>query len=415
MLAILRQFQSYDINFPSHYTEDSMALSLVNTDVNWEALIEGHKWLAVQYSTHCVQLMASLNCHANEVDLKKQIEAALMMSVLLEHIYTCYLYETDAIKLMGRHQFIYRNMLRDRGLRLLALSSPDDKPSFSKKIHEIFTTGNRRRLCTVRVRRLLIAAIPLASEFTNYCLWVSWMEQMTAPVVIHLAWMTLSPRLLKNLVLILKHLVPHSSWMTREESSLEWKTRLIAQLELHWFELANDIATVSVGLLNCFVLVGSANIYLGFSLFIFDVALACLRAYFDNRDLKRLEARYQAMPLKTSIDAEYLVHLKARIIYEETRLNIMIKNTLGLLLAAALSLPIMAIHPIIPFLGGLIAVLTTILNMMATQHVEKLKPDDKITYTPKFSVNRNALFQPSVVNESGVYSNGVSDASNGLH
>ena len=97
---------------------------------------------------------------------------------------------------------------------------------------------------------------------------------------------------------------------------------------------------------------------------------------------------------KTLIDEGYLDHLRQRITYEENRLSIMVKNTVGLLVAAAFSLPIIAVNPLLPFIGALIAVLTTILNMIATQRIEQQKPDDKLTYIPTPKGTRFVLFQP---------------------
>ncbi len=393
MLAILRQLQSYQINPPLNYNEGQLDWFTVQHSVNIASLIEDHKWLAVQYSTHCALLMKDLS---RDADVAEQIRAALMMSALLEHIYACYLYETDGINLMHRHQHVYRQLLVDRQiLPEFMLGSPTLKLSFSKVVHDLFTTANRQRLCTVRVRRLLIMIMPFASELDVYCSWVGWMEQLTGPAVVYLAWFTLFPRLLKNVLLILKHLIPHS-WMTPEEYELGWTSRLIAQVELHWFELANDMATVSVGLLNCFVLTGALNIYLGFSLFVFDVALASLRAYIDIRYLKKLEAQYLALPENSEIDIRYIEQLKERIHYEESRLALMVETTCWLLLAATFSIPIIAVHPILPLIGAIIAVLATINNIRKSQAIELQKPNDTVQYKSRPETNRYALFQPEV-------------------
>lgn len=400
MSAIFQQLKSYQIHFPAddsegnaEYHEVNIAVVIARAKDDIARLIEDHKWLSVQYSAHCAQLMKNLR--EADADVIEQIEVALRMSALLEHLYTIYLYETDAINLMHRHQHIYRQLMRDRGKNIAVSFNPDDKPSISKMIHDLFTTANRRRLYTVRLRRLLIAVTPMVIQFETYCLLVRAMEQWTSSLVSYLAWLTLFPRLSKNLFLMGKHLIPNR-WMSAEEYALGLTTRFVAQFELHWFELANDIATVSVGLLNCFVLTGSVNIYLGFSLFVFDVALAALRAYIDISYLKKLESQYNVMSDKTSIDEGYLVHLRQRIAYEEDRLGIMVKNTLGLLIAAAFSLPILAVNPVFPLIGALIAVLTTILNMIATQRIEQQKPDDKISYIPQAKGNRFALFQPPI-------------------
>lgn len=395
MLAILQQLRNtYGINLPSGYSEGQIASIFQQPiSINISKLVDDHKWVAIQYSLYCAQIIKELEDEPNGeilTELTQRIETALLMAELLEQLYARYLNEIDQIARMHRDQGEYRKILRDRGLRSISLFDKTRENSYSKDIHENISAANRLRLFTLRVRRLLIVTTPLLEYYERYCRFINWMEECTGPAVAYLAWMTLFPRLLKNLFLLGKHLAPVSLWMSEEELSLDTITRLNAQLELHWFELANDIVTISVGLLNCFVLTGAASTYLGVGLLAFDVVLATWRAHYELQRLDEIKKTYEQME---PADLDYLNYLNKRIRYEELRHEFAMTNTALLLFAATLTLPIItSLNIMIPMIGAALAVLTTIANIIACQHIESedYKPVDKVVYTPR-------LFAPAPV------------------
>lgn len=377
MLAILRQFQAYRVQLPSRYRDDAI-VQIFEQTVDISRLVDDHKWLALQYSIYCAQLMADLKNETETLaDLTQRIEAALIMAEFLEHLYGRYLNETDQIARMHHDEVEYRKMLRGRGVTVDLLETTRST-SYSKEIHEYIASANRLRLFTLRIRRLLIVIAPVLNV-DQYRHWMGWLEACTSPAVAYLAWLTLLPRLLKNLFLLGKHLTPITWWMSDEEISLDAGTRFSAQLELHWFELANDFVTVSVGLLNCFVLTGSASIHLGVALLAFDVVLATWRAHYELRRLQEIKKSYEE---GTNADPAYLSYLEKRIYYEELRHGIAMINTILLLFAASLTIPIIAFNAVIPLIAAALAVLTTIANMIACQQIEHYKPDDKVVHIP---------------------------------
>lgn len=388
MFAILQQLQdTYGINLPSTYREGEIASIFQQPiSINISKLVADHKWVAIQYSLYCAQLIKELEAESDgetSTRLTQRIETALLMAELLEQLYARYLNETDQIARMHRDQGEYRKILQQRGRSNITLFATTRETSYSKEIHENISAANRLRLFTLRVRRLLIVTTPLLKYYERYCRFINWMEECTGPAVAYLAWMTLFPRLLKNLFLLGKHLAPASLWMSEEERSLDPITRFNAQLELHWFELANDIVTISVGLLNCFVLTGAASIYLGVGLLAFDVVLATWRAHYELQRLNEIKKTYEQMD---PADSEYLSYLNKRIRYEELRHEFAMTNTALLLFASTLTLPILtSLDIMIPMIGAALAVLTTIANIVACQHIESedYKPVDKVVYTPR--------------------------------
>jgi hypothetical protein len=114
---------------------------------------------------------------------------------------------------MRRHSAIYHRLLKDRGYHIgVEASHIEDTRSFSKLIHDEFSKGNRYRLAAVRVRRFLIVTVPILQKFdmATYCNWVEWMDKLTGPAVSYLAWLVLSPRLMKNILIIAKILLEYS-------------------------------------------------------------------------------------------------------------------------------------------------------------------------------------------------------------
>ena len=281
-------------------------------------LVEDHKWLAIEYSIYCAKLKVDLkNSGVTEPELIHQIKTALMLAEFLEHLYDRYLNETDQIARMHQDEAEYFKMLCSKGIIVDPLKEKRST-SYSKEIHENIVFANRWRLFALRVRRLLIVIAPVLNS-DQYRSWMSWIEECTSPAVAYLAWMTLLPRLLKNLLVLGKHLTPITWWMSDEELSLGPGARLNAHLELHWFELANDLVTVSVGLLNCFVLTGTVSLHLGVALLAFDVVLATWRRHYEIRRLEELKEKY------TEIDCEngdYLNYLKKRIYLKKVQSKI---------------------------------------------------------------------------------------------
>ena len=365
--------------------------------------VKNHQLLSIEYSIHCTTLAHDL-LHKDKINDKaevtRQIEEALKLAELLEHIYRYYLNVPSQVARFRGEQDNYREVLVTQGYQFLS-NDPNDNldPSVSKAIRDITGTVNVPRNFITRLRRLLVTTTLIARDFDGYRRWIGIMDDVTRPIFAYAAWAFFSPRALTNLFLTGKHVIP-GSWMSDQEKSLGWSTRFRAQMERRWFELGNDIAWMTLGLLNCFVLTGvlaPIGFYGSAVLLAYDVVLACFRAYLEISRLQKLEADYHeilAEPDLSTVDREqtanYLIYLQQRISYEQKRLYVQVINTSILLLAFSLAFPIFAFNPVIPLIGATIAVLATIACYCAVKWVEKQKPVDKVT-----PLMMHSFFKPS--------------------
>ena len=416
MHAILKRIKTkYAIGLPVQFSAGLIPHVLENaTDIS--KLVEDHKWLAIQYSAQCANLMQGLRDEelAKKVDseLLHQIETAYMVAEIMEYIYSQCMSDnedTDELALMRQHQAEFHKMMKDRDRSFQLDAKKPGFSSYSKVVHDEISAANRKRLFIVRVRRLFITLVPVLTDFDEYCKWVRWAEEMSGPVFSYLAWMTLFPRLIKNLTLLFKHLAFEELWMNKERQ-LDSNTRLTAQLERHWFELGNDVVTISVGLVNCFILTGAANLYLGISLLAFDVVLASWRAHYELSRLEEIKKSYEEMGIE--VDPNFLLYLNKRIEYEHIRHKIAVANTILLLFSTSLTLPILAYSIVIPIIGAALAVLTTIANMLAVQHIEQYKPNDKVVYIAK-PLSSLGIFAPENVQNQNMQNNREQDGDEG--
>lgn len=93
------------------------------------------------------------------------------------------------------------------------------------------------------------------------------------PALNYIGWMFYVPRFLANVGLLIKHTADFG-WMNEEERQLGFSRRLKKELEKRWVELANDAVWMTVGIINCFVLTGTAAMGLTAALYFFDVVVA---------------------------------------------------------------------------------------------------------------------------------------------
>ena len=418
MAPILRLLTSYGINFPPDYDEKTMA-KIFSQKIDVHQLVKDHKLLSFQYRVYCAKLELDLACKSkSEAELIQQIKTALKVAGLLEHIYHHYLNDWHESESLLAEQHISRNRL----INLDYHPEKDDgfNASISKTIREMTAHANFPRFLILRMRRLLIVARPLMIDFVRYCYLIERMEQFTTPVITYFAWIYFIPRLSTNLFLTAKHLLPVAAWMSHEEQALGWKTRLTAQFDRCWFELGNDIAALTIGLLNCFVFTGSlaaVNPYAGAALMAFDVGFACLRVYIEISRLKNIETQYIQMLAKEAPNSDdhqqiesYLEHMGLRIAYEQKRLYLSVINASILCLAVALALPVFASNLAFPLMGAVLSVLATVIFYKAFKWVDQQKPVDKVTYAPKKqpSIVPHSMFRPVCVDQGALFADSES-------
>ncbi|STX50134.1 Uncharacterised protein [Legionella busanensis] len=355
-------------------------------------LIKQHNLLNLEYNVLCTQLVHNYTRKNYDPEqLKAELITALMMAELLAYLYQHYLVVPREVMRLQKEQEVYRHLLIDAGIKFPSTNLFNIEPShnFTQKIRGKIAQVNWLRLFLVRSKRVLNTCVPLAKDLEKFCLFVATVDKYANPVVAYLGWVFFIPRLSTNLFLLFKHLIP-GFWMDEKEKSIGWTTRFHAQLQRRWPEIGNDIAWMTGGILNCFILLGPLapfSVYVNVGLFGYDVLLASIRAMLEIKHLHALKEEYNnlANSLKDQGDNQELVeiyeyqqHLDAQLNYEYKRLLFGVCNTTALLLAASITIPIFVASPIVPFISALLLVSITVAGYLIWQNIEKKRPSEKV-------------------------------------
>lgn len=359
----------------------------------YRQIIPLHPVLNLEYSVLCHQIRHNLSFpdKISHDQIINQLTAALMLAELLEHLHNYYLIVPREVVRLRRQQQVYRNVLVEiAGYSFSSTRSITDTVpvglSLSQQIRENTAFANWYRLLLTRSKRLLNFLDLVGTGSDAFRHFVTLMDQYTNPFFAYVSWCFFIPRLLTNLFLIAKHTIP-GFWMNEEEKSLGWLVRLHAQIQRRWFELANDIVWITVGLLNCFVLTGvlaPVAAYLTLAAFAFDMVSAGLRAYIELQRLYKLEKEY-ALMYQTAATAEnkdaiqdYQAYLSQRINFEILRLSLSVAATSAVFLAMCLAAPALAFNPIIPLIGAFLLMVIWIASFALTRSLENYRPNDTI-------------------------------------
>jgi hypothetical protein len=298
--------------------------------------------------------------------------------------------------------------LLKEGLRQILILLEPFIDRFSTNIRSYTGMLNFPRLMVVRIRRILMTLLPILKNIENYAKFINLIDPFFGPVLNYLSWIFYFPRLIVNLFLLFKHLIP-GSWLSEEEKQLGWFIRLQTQLQRRWFELFNDSAWFIGGLLGCFFLVGGLSpvgMYLTISLFLYDVVLAGIRAYIELSRLNTLRTEYTELAL-TSLNedptflegiASYQKHLEQSYSYEQKRMGLSIASTIALFLGMLFAIPAIS-NPIVPLVGACLIVMITLLTYLIGKYwVEAQKPPgvnvDKITDEGKARFEKKSFEPP---------------------
>ncbi|WP_454784693.1 hypothetical protein [Legionella sp. WA2024007413] len=354
----------------------------------YRKIVPLHLVLNLEYSLLGQQLRAkflSKQAIAQE-ELKEQLFAALIMAELLEEIYKNYLIIPREVTRLRQQQNLYRELLELIGAPTQKSKKVEETPSFTQQVRNTTIEINLYRLLLIRSKRALDLLALLKTSSESYRNFVKIMDTVTDPILAHLSWFFWLPRLLVNLIVLIKHTVP-GWWMDDKEYSLGWYVRLSTQLKRRWFELGNDIAWVSSGFINCFILTGALapfGIYVSLSVFAFDVIMAMTRAYIELNRLSELRSHYVTMLSTTRDEKEQRQikeHIKAidnQIDFERFRLGSHVTTTTLIFLAMCCALPMFAANPIIPLIAAMCLVTICFINFAIAEEVNKSRPQDTI-------------------------------------
>lgn len=370
--------------------------------------VANHDQLSLEYSVHCTQLAHDFT-RLPIANLTESLEEALVMAEVLEQVYQQYLDVPREAQRFRRDQALYRELLSKKRVPLPGNEPLKTPPLLvGQTIRDITPQANISRLFLTRTRRMMLFIAPLINDLGDYQNWLDQIDTVARPILNYAAWLFFIPRTFTNLYLTAQHVIP-GDWMKDAEKALGWQTRLRAQMAIRQFELANDLASLTCNLLNCFLLLGVLSpigLCVSTALLAYDTGLALCRYAKEIGRLKTLETSYSQMlqkkelPLKERQQIEsYLAHFRERRAYEEKRLLVPVVMMSTLLFAFALTLPFMTFCPIIPLVGAAIALLATIASYCVNKWIETQKPVDNLSaVVPKNPcVATQGFFKPKTV------------------
>lgn len=345
----------------------------------FQDLVKNHRLIHLEYTIHCAKLAHDLQ--SGRLILAHQVKV-MMLAELLERVYRDYLNVPREVVSLRREMAGYQNLLQARYTFLANSFQPvSSSSSLSQSIRSHTVLANFPRLLITRMRRLLVTAGFVLTGGDGYWRFINAIDGVFAPVLQQVNLLFYFPRLLTNLALLGKHLIPVEYWMSFSERELGWKIRLRGQMERRWFELGNDIVWVTAAILTSFVFVGLLapfGFYVGCVSQALDIVLAGFRVYLEMHRLRQLEAKYvdQQALLEVGSDDyaqthDFLMYLQERKTFEQKRFCLQLASPGILLIAIILSLPMVALNPIIPVIGALIAVAITIGIFVTNRQLEE--------------------------------------------
>lgn len=358
----------------------------------YKKIIPIHPVINLEYSVICQQL----HHHFLFPDgikpgqIREELIAALMLAELLEHVHQHYLNVPREVLRLRRHQKLFKELLGKISDYTFAPESKSAEElkvglSLTQHIREYTVFTNWYRLLVVRSKRAL-DLLDVALNSPLYKKFVVAMNKYMNPVLVQVGWAFYTPRLLTNLYLLLKHVIP-GFWLSEDEKKLGWFIRLQAQLQRRWFEIGNDSVWVLLGIINGFILTGTLApfaIYLTVSAFAYDVVIAALRAYIELDRLYKLKEAYNDMyngeehvDRKQEI-SDYQRFLDNRISFELLRFSLHVSGTVAILLAMVCALPVLGLNPFIPFIGAVWLIGICISSYILTQVLERYRPVDAV-------------------------------------
>lgn len=388
MSSIIQKLRT---DYPELFWENA----IFNKEDVWVKLADNHLGLTLDFSLLCRQIrerIRVINAQKSEdlETLKTQLKDAIIIARVLEQLYDKkHLNVPRELKRIQSLRNTYSQILSPvkvkktdlvevLSLKQQLLSWLFNTFSVQAVRNLIFET-NLYRLLSVRSRRFLemIDLARLGSK--NYGKVIATLNVYALPFFAWLAWLFFIPRATVNYFVLLKNTF-YTVDMSEEQLALGYWLRFINQFKRRWFHLANDTLWFSVGLINCFLLVGPLlpiSAYLTLAAFIFDVVLASINCAIELRRLTSLREQYEAME-QTPDRRRHLAAIDERLDFEIFRLSVHVLSTIAIALGASLALPFFASIPVIPLVGAIILVVISIVAFYINAEVEKFRPKDTV-------------------------------------
>lgn len=407
MSAILQRLQRLKTEFPKPFKSSSdpewrFSQRLRKKDTNFFRPLLGECYaLNIEYEALCIRLAQNIR---EQEDIERNVDdiiSALLLTELLDLVAEDFNYVFQSNALLDHNKQTLRAWLMTQGIVFLQEPKKTDEQnnSLKKRIREETQTWNIVRLLSQRGRRFMLV---FGSYFSNIELvygGIEWIDFYLNPFVRHITWFFFLPRLMTNLYEGIKHTIP-GSWMSERERALSFLDRFSLKLTQYGFEIGNDAGWVTVGLINGFILTGALlpfALYVSIGLQTLDVFLLSIKAYTRLKPLQKVLAHYQDLlddPELSKADKEnisnHICYLQKRIDSERKKLCLAILNSAIILASFLFAVPAFAIHPVVPLIGALIAVVSTLIFYAIDIKMMKDKPSLKMPELKEKTISPSA-------------------------
>ena len=238
------------------------------------------------------------------------------------------------------------------------------------QIQWIFATFNPFRLGLFRLRRLASFIGPALHNQTMIDNFTYLENHGMRTIFLYISWLFFAPRLTLNLVLLAHHLFNDSN-LTPIERTFDRSLRFRAHWMRFWQNIINDLYWFSNGIAFCFLLSPAypvLSLGIGLAAQLADLVMAIIIAVVEIRRMNIQENAINELDEAGLFDAP----LRARIVFEQKALAYNIFHFWMLLIALCCTLPSMvAISPLLPVVGGTIAVLMTVITFLFQHYNEQ--------------------------------------------
>jgi len=340
-----------------------------------------HPFLLAQYRVQCMQILYELKqTTTDHMHLDAIIRNAQRMADRLETIYRR-INELNDANLMRRDQYILRCLLSPLPLEETPVP-PLTTSNHAQSVRNIHANVNPIRLIMIRLRRVIMFGVRMP-ELAAYRDEINAIERYTGPFFLHLAWVFFTPRLLANSLSLVRPCSAH------HDQPLPWFTQLRAQISMHRrvFEVINDIFWGSSGLL-CILFTPAWRAYAAIFMQIFDLIVTYSRSYIEINRLLLLRNRSQ-------VDRGFVEALNQRLAFETACNRAAVQNNVLLLIAIITIFPSIAtMYPILPVLGGLLALACSALTTHNNATFQKSRPHDDLGV-----IMRTRFFKPATLRD----------------
>ena len=349
--------------------------------------LDNHHALRMEYSVLCSLVVADIQRlmtgdQVTKAQLRLLIKRTIKLGERLEIAYGKYLSVPREAHRMHQDINVFRYFL-GKGSKGQSIDEDEE----SQAVRSWIAALNWLRLSVIRGKRVMDTVAPMLDGMPDYDNFISTMDGIADPIISYLSWLFFLPRLLTNLFILGKHLIP-GWWMSDEEKQLAAMHRVQLSFGRRWFEIGNDVVWVLICALNCFFLLGPlapVGVYLAFAGYVYDIGLAGLRAYQEISRLSETRAVYQAQyDATTDLDERAMLQrvldqLDRRLLIEEIRVYIGVVNTTMICAAFSLTIPAVALGPIGPLVAAAVIFSVTLATFLALKLIELQKPAENLS------------------------------------